>query len=131
MNRPFKSINIEIIPHENQRYETPGDYWIDDDKIMQIRVSDMGDFKKESLVYIHEIVEYILVLSRGISEKEIMDFDIEFEKNREEGNNNEPGDEVDAPYQNEHNYATSVERMMCAALGIKWNEYDKEQIDLC
>ena len=33
-------INIETIPHGDQRYPTVGDYWDDSDGVVQVRVSE-------------------------------------------------------------------------------------------
>jgi hypothetical protein len=118
------NIIIKTIPHKHQRYETVGDYF----KIGEldtILVSNMGNPDYEFLVAVHELVEMYLCQRRGISERSICSFDIKFEKNRKEGNLDEPGDDPKAPYQNEHNFATAVERMVCAALGVKWKEYEK------
>ena len=73
-------INIQTIPNNEQRYITTGDYWIDSDGTWQIRVSDLGDWKKELLVAIHELAEQAICLSKGIKEEDISAFDIEFEK---------------------------------------------------
>lgn len=120
-------IHIKTIPHKDQRYDTCGDYWMDENGILQIRVSDMGNDKYAALVAIHELVEQQLTEWKGISEQEITDFDIAFESARKLGlrrENEEPGFNNDAPYLLEHTLATGVEMMMCAHAGIKWNDYD-------
>lgn len=114
---------IETIPHSSQRYDTVGDYF-NEDGTERIIVSDMGDEDYEFLVAIHELAEQYLTKRRGITEASITAFDEEFERNRKEGNEDEPGDDPNAPYQNEHCLATSIERMMAAALGVKWKEYE-------
>ncbi len=35
-------IHIKTVPHKEQRYNTVGDYWIED-RVIQIRVSEMGN----------------------------------------------------------------------------------------
>lgn len=135
-------ITIETIPHVHQAYDTVGDYWEDESGI-HIVVSEMGDEKMEQLVGLHELVEVILMRARGIPLSASTVFDKEFEANRgrsvpagvdpTDGSivfrqfpcDGEPGDAPDSPYQNEHNFATAVERMVCAALGIKWDDYDR------
>ena len=120
-------IRIKTIPHEKHRYETVGDYWYDEDGVLQVRVSDMGNTMYETMVAVHEIIEEALTKYRGITEQQIMDFDLAFEKARELGlkkENEEPGFSNDAPYLQEHTLATAVEMMMCSHAGIKWNEYD-------
>lgn len=122
-------ITIQTIPHAQQNYETVGDYFSDGDD-MHIKVSEMGNRDFEFLVAIHELVEAYLCQKRGITDEEITTFDIEFEAKRKPGDLSEPGDSRDAPYQNEHNLATAVERMMCAALGVSWQDYEQAVLRL-
>ena len=112
---------IDTIPHGEQRYATVGDYFTDDNGAMRILVSDLGNDDYIALVAIHELVEYVLVRKRGIAEEAITKFDMAFE---EAGHDGEPGDDPNAPYQNEHCIATAVERMICAALNVKWKDYE-------
>ena len=126
-------INIETIPHKDHRYETVGDYWIDDNGVRQIRISEMKDWRKMLLVAVHEMIEQSLCIYYGVSEKDITEFDMEFEKQRESGlhsDDAEPGDDVNSPYRSEHFFATNVERLLAAELGVDWNEYDKEIMSL-
>jgi hypothetical protein len=39
-------INIEVIPHEQQRYPTVGDYWMEDG-VQQVRISGLPDWRYE------------------------------------------------------------------------------------
>lgn len=118
-------IQIETIPHDAQRYPTVGDYWADSGGVEQIRVSSMPDWRYEALVAVHELVEMVLVKQRGISEQAITEFDIGFEQAREAGTvRGEPGDDPRAPYQREHFFATNLERLLAAELGVDWFEYD-------
>lgn len=118
-------ISIRTIPHKSQAYDTVGNYWTGESGAMHITVSDMGNSDYEFLVAIHELVEAKLCQNRGISDAEITDFDEAFENSRKRGDLSEPGDHPLAPYQNEHNYATAVERLLCAALGLSWHDYEK------
>ena len=119
------NINVETVPHEHQRYPTVGDYWEEGGKV-QVRVSEMRDWRYEILVAVHEIVEWALTKQRDISEHDITEFDIAFEKSREQrlviG---EPGDHAQAPYRKEHFFATHLERSFAAELGVEWHEYDR------
>lgn len=127
---PIKSIRISVIPHRSQRYETVGDWMIDKQGNIKILVSDMGNWKYNMLVGLHEMIEVLLCHERGISDCIVTNFDKQFEAKRKKNNTDEPGDEPDAPYQNEHNFATGIERTMAAMLGVKWKEYDKAVNDL-
>ena len=122
-------ITIDTIPHADQNYETIGDYWSDETG-MHIRISEMGDWRFEMLVAVHELVEAALCKVRGITDGEITAFDVEFEEKRKPGDISEPGDSRDAPYASEHNFATAVERMMCAAMGVAWQDYEQAVLRL-
>jgi hypothetical protein len=121
-------IHIKVIPHERQRYETCGDYWYDTEGVLQVRVSDLGNEFYHKAIIIHELVEEAITKHKGISEKEIMDFDLYHNKRIEQGlikPNLEAGFATNAPYRNEHCFATSVELGMCALAGVDFMEYDK------
>ena len=118
-------INIEVIPHEQQRYPTVGDYWIEDG-VQQVRVSHLPDWRYEILVAVHEIVELALTRHRGIPEAGISEFDVEFERLRESRlRSGEPGDHPDSPYRREHFFATNLERLLAGELDVNWFEYEE------
>lgn len=112
-------IVIETIPHRAHRYETVGDYWIDPDGTLQIRVSQMADDRMAALVAIHELVEVTLTEHRGISEASIMKFDTDHPEL------DDPGHSPEAPYHHEHVFAEIVERQVAHELGVNWQEYEK------
>jgi hypothetical protein len=120
------TIHIETIPHDEQRYPTVGDYWEDQDGVEQVRVSKMIDWRYEILVAVHEVVEWALTKERGIREEEISAFDVDYERLRaSELVKGEPGDSPKAPYRREHFFATNLERLFAAELGVDWSEYDQ------
>lgn len=121
-------ITIKTIPQAEQRYETIGDYWWNENGDLEIRVTDTGNWKYEALVALHEFVEVMLTKDRGITEPDIMAFDKAFEANRQPGNNDEPGDDPKAPYGKEHRFAENLERLFAAELAVNWARYDD---DLC
>jgi len=116
-------IIIETIPHESQRYPTCGDWWWDKDGTLQIRVSDMKNWRFESLVAFHELCEVLICKHDGISQESVDAFDIAFEKKRKPGSVDEPGDSIKAPYRKQHGIASGVERVLGAELGVDWNKY--------
>jgi hypothetical protein len=111
------NIHIEFIPASQMRYSTIGD-WFERDGSLVIQVADMGNEQYNQLIALHELVEVMLCRHRGISQQAVDEFDMSHPEVIE------PGDEPDAPYQNEHCFATAVERMVCAAMGIPWATYD-------
>jgi hypothetical protein len=122
-------IQIETIPHSEQRYPTVGDWWYPSDDLLVIRVSKMSDPRMEEAVAIHELFEARACAHAGITQKQVDEFDMMFEKEREQGLHNpsaEPGDDHRAPYYTQHQFATSVERSYAALVGLDWNTYAKE-----
>jgi hypothetical protein len=118
-------IHIEVIPHEQQRYPTVGDYWTEDG-VQQVRVSRLPDWRYEILVAVHEIIELAITRHRGIPESVISDFDVEFERLRESRlRSGEPGDHPDSPYRKEHFFATSLERLLAMELEVDWFQYEQ------
>lgn len=117
-------ITIEVIPHEHQRYPTVGDWEFDPDGNLSIKVSRMDNWKYESLVALHELVEVLKCKSDGVSQKDVDAFDMQFEKDRAEDDDSEPGDSPLSPYKKQHCLATGIERIMAAELGVDWKTYD-------
>lgn len=119
-------LNIRSIPHNEQRYETVGDWVGNITRNANISISEMGDVYKEFLVALHEQIEFILCLKHGIKEEDVTQFDLEYELNRSSNDlTSEPGDDPKAPYNKEHIFATMIERMVCNELGIVWEDYEK------
>ncbi len=116
-------ILFKVIPHSRQRYNTCGDYYKKFGAI-QFRVSKMT-FKYEFLIFIHELIEWMLITIKGISIKEIDDFDINYENNRIVGDDSEPGDDPFAPYYDEHRIATQIEKLLAKHLNVDWELYSK------
>ncbi len=114
-------ITIKTIAHDTQRYDTAGDWWFDDAGDLQIRISDMGNWKHEALVAFHELAEVLLCKERGIAAETVDEFDKTHNDSIELG---EPGDDPNCPYRKEHFFATSIERLLAAELGVDWGEYD-------
>ena len=113
------------IPHKGQRYPTVGDYNEAHGQVL-FTVSEVGNEDYESLVLIHELVEYLLIKKHGIRVADIDAFDIEFEARRDRGEvTGEPGDAPDAPYRLEHRFAENIERQLALALGVDWYEYEQ------
>jgi hypothetical protein len=118
-------IIIETIPHDQQRYPTVGDWqWKDDGETLTIKVSNMGNWRYEALVAVHELVEVLLCKQAGVSEEKVDQFDINFEARRTEGDDSEPGDDAQAPYRDQHCIATGIERILAVQLDVPWKAYE-------
>lgn len=118
-------IDIQTIPHHDQRYETVGDWFYDPDGTLHLRVSEMDNWRYEFLVALHELVECALCRHMGITQSEVDEFDRGFEASRDEDCVDEPGDDPAAPYRVQHCVATGVERIVAALLGVDWKSYDE------
>lgn len=122
-------IHIKVIPHEHHRYpNTVGDYWYDKEGVLQVRVSNLGSEIFEKMVICHELIEEALTKHRGVTEQEIMDFDLYHNERIAQGlvlPEAEAGFATNAPYRNEHAFATATELGMCALGNIDWYEYEK------
>lgn len=119
-------ITITTVPHDQQRYETVGD-WLTVGKDLVIRVSDMGRPDYEFCVGLHELIEAYLCKRAGITDEAVTAFDVQFEKDRAAGlhrSDEEPGDHPDAPYRLQHQFATKIEKLLAAQLGLDWSEYE-------
>jgi hypothetical protein len=122
---------IAQVPHRKQRYETVGD-WIPG-RPAEIRVSKMKDQRYVFLVALHEMIEYELCKKNGISDNEVVAFDINFEAERRINMHPveaEPGNDPRAPYRDEHDFATMIEMMVAQKLGVKWSAYEKTLMSL-
>ena len=120
-------LKIELIPHEEQRYETTGDWQIDADGAICIKVSDTGLRMDALLVGIHEAIEVILCREHGVKEVDVDAFDIEFNRTHDLSEE-EPGEDPKAPYFKEHAVADVVERLLALHAGVPWKEYE-DRID--
>lgn len=122
------NITIKTIPHTEHRYETVGDWWFDKDGL-QIRVSTVGDWKAEALVAFHELAEALVCQKQGVTQEEVDTFDLEYEAERQSGDESEPGNDPTAPYYNAHQFATIVEKMLARELGVNWQDYECKLLD--
>jgi len=113
-------ITIETIPHKEQRYETVGDWYYEENGDLRIKVSELSNWRLSALIAVHELVEVLLCQHRGVDQKTVDEFDMAF---KGEG---EPGDDPGAPYSYEHCFATGIERMLATGLGVQWKLYEDE-----
>lgn len=149
-------IVIEAIPHDQQRYPTCGDWFYEYtyfcktcsqtflspsiepakcgcgammpliNTTLNIRVSELKSWRYEALVAVHELIECLICKHRGITQEAVDKFDKQFEAKRCVGNEDEPGDDPNAPYRKEHFFATNIEALLSAELDVNFQEYEKE-----
>lgn len=122
-------IVIRPIDWQNHRYSTCGDWLYDaEDNVIEVRVSRMTDWRSELAVALHEVIESVCCLEKDISEAQVTAFDIQYEKEREEGKHSEfeeSGDDKAAPYHDEHVAASFVEREVCSQLKLDWKKHEQ------
>jgi len=126
-------IKMRTINHDEHPYPTVGNYADTQTGGRLITVSGMANEDYEFLVALHELIESQLCKKRGITNEDINAFDIQFEKEREEGkhkDDEEPGFDPKAPYVREHTLATRIEKMVAKELGVDWTAYDNTVMSL-
>lgn len=116
-------IECRTILHNQQRYDTVGDWWTDDDG-WHIRVSQLGDWRYNFLVAFHELLELAWCSWKGVKQSEVDAFDMAYEANRKPDDLSEPGDDPLAPYRDGHQLATHAERFAAMVLGVNWGQYE-------
>lgn len=115
---------VETLPFPSMRYPTCGDWVHDQEGSFEVTVAEMGDADSEFLVALHELVEAYLCKKAGVTDEAVTAFDKAFEAKREPGNTDEPGDEPDAPYRQQHRTATLVEMIVADAAGVDWKKHE-------
>ena len=114
------NISIRAVRHSQQPYTTVGSWRFDDDSL-DILVSRVGNPDEEFLIGLHELIEAYLCHKRGVSHDEVIEFDVAF---NDSGKKGEPGDQSDAPYHDEHVYASNIERLVAGELGVSWADHE-------
>ena len=120
---------IIVLPLQEQRFTTLGDWWEDNRGRFTIAITDMGDWRYEFIVLMHELTEWGICQARGVSTKDCDNFDARWEEDIRAGFVSpevEPGCAKRAPYHKGHMWGIRAERFFCWLLGVKWSEYCEE-----
>jgi len=121
-------IIIETIDHCSQRDpDAIGDWHIEKDNCIVVRVSKMDDPISELAVAIHELQEAFLCWRKGVSEEEVNLFDFRWAENFKNKltQSDEPGGEPDAPYHWEHQASNQTENTFVLSCGMSLKEHDR------
>lgn len=138
-------IDWKVLPHEEQRYETSGDWWWEGDTL-HVRISRMSDWRYEFCCGLHEVVEAVLCRHMGISHETVDAFDMDYERvhqlywtapdllSHPEAypcgcpiqRLSDPGSDVHSPYRIPHLIAEAVESIAVRALRVEWDAYDQQ-----
>ena len=136
----LNEIVIRFIPHEEQRYDTCGDWQIEHPRKLDpadelaratrlvISVSKSRSYRSNFAIAIHELVEALLCMEHGVTGEEVDQFDMAWTGEKSRVVCFEPGDDPAAPYYNEHQIATTVERIVVEAFGMPWH-YHNENLE--
>lgn len=116
---------LKTAPLNKIRNNQAGDWTIG--KHINAISAKMSSPESELGVSIHELIEAWRCRQLGVTDQQVTEFDAMFEKEREEGKHgqfDEAGDDPRAPYFHAHQGATSVEREVCKALGLPWEQHE-------
>lgn len=111
-----RKIVVAVKPMQDIRFNGIGDYFVDAEGAVHIEVGDTGSDASNLLILIHELVEYALVSSHGISLQDIENFGQNCKHEESEEN-------LDAPYFEEHDDAMFVEEYVALRDVITWDEH--------
>lgn len=113
----FTDIHIKIIPHGCMRDQSQyGDYWVDENKALQIRVSKYSDPRDARDIAIHELLEAWRCAERGVSFADIDKFDLNHTDHPD------PGLLPSAPYHHEHILSMQVDYLIAQQDGRDFSE---------
>ncbi len=108
-------INIKTVKPGTLPFNRVGD-WTWRGETLQISVNDMSEERYEWLLAVHEVVEAFLCKFRGITEQAIDKFD----------KDHNGAWLPEGPGYPEHLFATGVESIIAAMVGITIDTYEKE-----
>jgi hypothetical protein len=112
-------IQIETIPHAQQRYSTAGDWQWGPNDTLQMRVSTLPDWRYSALIAVHELVEALLCKAHGVTTETVDAWDM-----GPGATLDDPGDDPRAPYHREHEFGKRVERLLADEFGVDWSAYE-------
>ena len=113
-----EKIIIRYVDHDEQRYNTDGDYW-ESDNSWVAQISKLPDWRYSFALTIHELLEMALAKAHEIDWRDITQFDITHSQFLD------PGEHEGAPYHREHLDAEEIEKMVIKMFGLNWDEYEK------
>lgn len=117
----INKIEINFISHNKQRYPTVGDWQIKGSKL-KINVSNTSDFRMNSLIAIHELIESLSCYFNNISSESVDNYDV---NNLDTAGSANFDDNTDSPYFVQHNDALALEWIMSRFLGVDWKKYSE------
>jgi hypothetical protein len=141
-------INVKTIPHREHRFTTCGDWYEDENGVLQIRITDYKlafpelsnkeAWMYEAGVFIHEIVEWLICEWMGVKTPECDDFDRKYEEMytlKQIPKSQEAGYDKNCPYHRGHVAGDIASWLFCKVffgfLSFSWKKYDYYCDKLC
>lgn len=112
-------ISLKFIEPGKNRYVTNGDWVFDKKGNLLVTATAFGNKDGSFLVALHELVEAWLCQHDDVAEEDVSAWDL-CNPDAEE-----PGEVPGAPYFKQHAIATKVERIVCEALGLDWDDHNR------
>lgn len=122
---------MESVVPSRIRSEQSGDWYYDGDTFIIYARNDIPKASQLAIL-VHELIEAYLCRKHGVTDEAVSAFDDKYEAERKEGKHkedDEPGDDPNAPYRIEHQAATHVERAACHALDLSWKTHSQSVIE--
>jgi hypothetical protein len=119
------NITIKTVPNEEIKQRagfTGADWWFDEHGNIEVRVAELGDWREEFALAIHEATEAGMCRYLSISQDDVDRFDFEYKRTHEIDLN--AGDEPFAPYKVPHTFSTAIERILTGVMNVDWKKYD-------
>jgi hypothetical protein len=136
MKKPI--IEVDIVPHSTQRYDTPGDWQFigaGQDWRLRVSVSNLSETKPyvghpwyEVALALHEVIEALLCRAQGVTEEAVDLWDKQSVWKTH--GFSEPGEDPECPYYKQHMFAEAFERLFISQLGLSWREYSERLTQL-
>jgi hypothetical protein len=116
----MKEIVIKFIPHARQRRDEIGDWYLDRKGNLQVRITDLDNWRYNVLFARHEMDEAILCMKAGITTEMVdKDDDLASKLDDPDSLSGYPG----CCYQQQHSDALASEWQFSRLLGVDWIEY--------
>ena len=120
------NIFVKVISEiEHRPCASGGDWFFDDNGDLQVRVTKMSNWRRETILALHEVCEAVLCKHNGVSQADVDAYDAEYMK-RSPDSFMDAGDSPTAPYTREHGFASAVERLMATEMDTNWSDYAHE-----
>lgn len=120
------TILVEVLPADKMRYKTLGDWYfqestnVEPDLYIKVLKQEGKDAcKKEACLVLHEFVEALLCRFKGITQKQVDDFDMgTSEEQVHKDGYPEHGFHPAAPYKDQHSFAFILEQLFSRELQL-------------